>query len=188
MRKIFVCFCLFFANCYCVFASDKMNVEFYKCIDGDTAKFIINGDIKTVRFLSINAPEVDHNGNNSEPFGNEARDYTCNLLSSASVIEIQYDPRSDKKDKYDRLLAWIFVDGELLQEKLVSKGLSEVKYVYDDYMYSNKLYDLENIAKEKGVGMWYNNNNHSYYLLGLSSILIVIFISILFILFKKKRL
>lgn len=187
MRKIFICFCLFFANCYCVFASDKMNVEFYKCIDGDTAKFIINGDIKTVRFLSINAPEVDHNGNNSEPFGNEARDYTCNLLSSASVIEIQYDPKSDKKDKYDRLLAWVFVDGELLQEKLVNKGLAEVKYVYDDYLYSDDLYNLEAIAKENGIGMWNNDeisvNYTAYVYIG---IVILILVTALFSKIKKR--
>ena len=77
---------------------------------------------------------------------------------------MQYDPKSDKVDKYDRVLAWVFVDDKLLQSELVSKGYAEVKYLYDDYLYSNDLKDLEIKAKEKKLGMWSNrstskNNN-----------------------------
>ena len=91
-----------------------------------------------------------------EFFGNEASSYTCKLLKRASSIKLEYDPKSDKVDKYDRVLAWVYVDDILVQKELVSKGYAEVKYVYDDYLYSNELKELESVAKEKKLGMWGN--------------------------------
>ena len=125
-----------------------------KCVDGDTARFIINGESRTVRFLSINTPEIAHGGQEAQAYGDEASKFTCDALSQAKSIKLQYDPKSDQVDKYDRVLAWVFVDGELLQEKLVREGLAEVKYVYDDYLYSDNLKYEEVNAKNSRLGMW----------------------------------
>lgn len=192
MKKIFVLFIFFF--CFSVNASNKFSVKLDKCIDGDTARFLINGESKTVRFLSINAPEIKHDEVEKEFFGSESSEYTCKLLSRASSIKLQYDPKSDKVDKYDRVLAWVYVDGELLQKELVSKGYAEVKYVYDDYLYSKELKDLENISKEKKLGMWGNVSNKSgsnipsihdliYYSIAT---IILLFITLIKKLFSKK--
>lgn len=152
MKKMFFLLCFFI--CINVSASNKFSVKLDKCIDGDTARFFINGESKTVRFLSINAPEIQHDDVLEEYYGNESSEYTCNILKSSKSIKLQYDPKSDKTDKYDRVLAWVFVDGELLQKKLVSNGYAEVRYVYDDYLYANDLKELESAAKEKKLGMW----------------------------------
>ena len=192
MKKIFVLFIFFF--CFSVNASNKFSVKLDKCIDGDTARFFINGESKTVRFLSINAPEIAHDDIKEEFYGVESSEYACKLLSRASSIKLQYDPKSDKVDKYDRVLAWVYVDGELLQKELVSKGYAEVKYVYDDYLYSNELKELENISKEKKLGMWSNVSNKSrsnipsihdliYYSIAA---IILLFITLIKKLFSKK--
>lgn len=192
MKKIFVLFIFFF--CFSVNASNKFSVKLDKCIDGDTARFFINGESRTVRFLSINAPEIAHDDIKEEFYGVESSEYACKLLSRASSIKLQYDPKSDKVDKYDRVLAWVYVDGELLQKKLVSKGYAEVKYVYDDYLYSNELKELENISKEKKLGMWSNVSNKSrsnipsihdliYYSIAA---IILLFITLIKKLFSKK--
>ena len=152
MKKMFFLLCFFI--CINVSASNKFSVKLDKCIDGDTARFFINGESKIVRFLSINAPEIQHDDVLEEYYGNESSEYTCNILKSSKSIKLQYDSKSDKTDKYDRVLAWVFVDGELLQKKLVSNGYAEVRYVYDDYLYANDLKELESAAKEKKLGMW----------------------------------
>lgn len=152
MKKLFFLVCFFF--CFSVSASNKFSVKLDKCIDGDTARFFINGESRTVRFLSINAPEIAHDDVEEEFYGEESSQYVCKVLKNASSIKLQYDPKSDEVDKYDRVLAWVFVDGELLQHDLVSNGYAQVKYVYDDYLYSNELKELESIAKEKKLGMW----------------------------------
>ncbi len=154
MRRIVFFICIFVFNISIVCASNKFKVTLDKCIDGDTARFNIKGEVKTVRFLSINTPEIEHDDVMAEPFGEDASKYTCNLLKNASVIKLQYDSKSDKEDKYGRVLAWVFVDDDLLQEQIVREGLAEVKYVYNDYMYSSQLKDVELEAKNKGLGIW----------------------------------
>ena len=38
--------------------------------------------------------------------------YRRQIVKNAKKIEIEYDSNSDKTDKYDRLLVWVFVDGK----------------------------------------------------------------------------
>ena len=145
-----------------VSASSKFKVTLDKCVDGDTARFVIDGEVKTVRFLAINAPEIAHGGSEAEAYGDEASKYTCDALNNAKSIKLQYDPKSDITDKYDRVLAWVFIDNELLQEKLIRNGLAQVKYVYDDYLYVSDLQALEIKAQEEKIGMWSDNVDESY--------------------------
>ena len=86
--------------------------------------------------------------------GKKASNYTKSALAKAKKIEIQYD--GNRTDKYGRKLAWIFVDGQLLQDKLVKKGYARVYYVYGKYKYTNKLRASEKIAKRKKLGIWKN--------------------------------
>ena len=192
MKKIVGLLCFLF--CFNVHASNKFSVKLDKCIDGDTARFFINGESKTVRFLSINAPEIAHDDVLEEFYGNESSEYTCKVLSRAKSIKLEYDPKSDKVDKYDRVLAWVYVDGDLLQKDLVCKGYAEVKYVYEDYMYSKELKDLESNAKENKIGMWGNTSNkREYDFPSLHEIIyysvcaiILLFIALIKKLFSKK--
>ena len=154
MKKIIITLCIFFISITPIFASNKFKVKLDKCVDGDTAKFIINDEVKTVRFLSINTPEIKHGANEAEAFGDEASKYTCEALTNAKSIKLQYDPKSEETDKYGRVLAWVFIDNELLQEKLIREGLAEVKYAYDDYLYTNELKSLELIAQDSHKGIW----------------------------------
>lgn len=145
MKKIILIFVSMFLF------SNVSAAELVRCIDGDTAVFIYEGKEEKVRFLAIDTPEYT---TKKEAFGEEASDYTCNSLINAHEIELVLDPESDKYDKYDRLLAWVFVDDVLLQESLVEKGLADVKYIYGDYLYTNELKDALALAKQSKIGMW----------------------------------
>lgn len=137
-------------SCYIKPVNEKEKVTLAKCGDGDTARFIINNEEKKVRFLAIDTPEVDKN----EPYSNEAKDYTCNMLKNAKEIYLEYDGNSDKEDKYGRILAFIYVDDVLLQKSLIEKGYAKVAYIYGDYAYVDELREIEEQAKSKKVGIW----------------------------------
>ncbi len=137
-------------SCYIKPINIKEKVIFSKCSDGDTAKFIINGKEQKVRFLAIDTPEVDKN----EPFSVEAKEYTCNMLKNAKEIYLEYDSNSDKVDKYGRILAFVHVDGILLQKKIIEYGYGKVAYIYGDYAYVPLLRETEELAKEKKIGIW----------------------------------
>lgn len=130
-------------------------IELVKCIDGDTAIFKIGNEKEKVRFLAINTPE--YNEEKKEYYGKEASEYTCKKLTNAKKIEIEYDKKSDKRDRYGRVLGWIFVDDTLLQESLVKNGYAEIKYVYDNYSYVEILEKREKQAKKKELGIWSGN-------------------------------
>ena len=145
-------------NCYIKTINTFEVVKFSKCIDGDTAKLLINNEEKTVRFLAINTPEIDSSLKTEEPFGKEASEYTCNSLKKAKKITLEYDSNSDKVDKYGRVLAFVYVDDELLEMKLIERGLAKVDYIYGDYAHIDELRKVENIAREGNIGIWENNN------------------------------
>ena len=80
-------------------ASSKEKVTFSKCVDGDTIKVNIDGEINIVRMLAIDTPESVHPTKGVEYYGKEASNYTCNLVTNAKKIELEYDKNSDKCNK-----------------------------------------------------------------------------------------
>ena len=133
---------------------DGYSVSFDKCVDGDTAWFISNGKRMKVRFIGINAPEIAHDDVKAEEFGYESLNYVCDKLKNGKNIYLKLDANSDQYDKYDRLIAWVFVDGENLNRLLVLNGYAKVDYVYGNYLYLNDLCDAENTAYQRHIGIW----------------------------------
>jgi len=131
-------------------------VDFNKCIDGDTFKVVLNDEIVTVRLLAVDTPESVHPNKEKEYYGEESSDFTCNTIKNAKKIEVEYDSNSEKHDKYNRLLVWVFVDGKLLQDEIIKKGYGKVAYLYDDYKYTSILEKEEKIAKNNKIGIWKN--------------------------------
>jgi endonuclease YncB( thermonuclease family) len=121
------------------------------CTDGDTARFLVNGQIYPTRFLAIDTPEIS---GQLEPWAMTAKNYTCDALEQAEQIVLEFEPESDVFDFYNRLLAWIWVDGELLQYKLVKESLAYVKYLYGDYAYNPMMIALEAQIQREGKRIW----------------------------------
>ncbi len=153
MKKIFLTLFFLFIGLTNI-SAETIEVKFSDCVDGDTAKFIYNDEEITARFLAIDTPETVHPTKDDEAYGKEASEYTCEKIKNAEVLELEYDEDSDKLDKYNRHLVWVFVDGELLQKKLVSKGYASVAYLYGDYKYTSELEEAEQDAEDNKLGIW----------------------------------
>ncbi len=100
-------------------------VKLVYSIDGDTARFI-DPNSKTmsenfsVRFLGINTPEST---NIDEPWGHAASDFTKNRLENAKTIVLESEgPRTET---YGRYLAFVWVDGVLLNLELVQEAYTQ---------------------------------------------------------------
>lgn len=164
LNKMIFIFLMFLSLNINVYAKEK--VEFSKCVDGDTIKVILEGKERTVRMLAVDTPESVHPTKGVEYYGKEASNFTCETVTNAKKIELEYDEDSEKEDKYNRLLAWVFVDNELLQDKLIQGGYAEVAYLYGDYKYTSLLQDHQAVVETKKIGIWneeerekYNTNN-----------------------------
>ena len=170
MKKFFIFIIL--SLCIINNVNAKEIVTLSKCVDGDTAWFYLNGkEIKT-RFLAIDTPEST---NKIEEYGKEASNFTCDKLTNAKKIEIEYDENSDKTDKYNRELVWVFVDNELLQNLIIKEGLGEVAYLYGDYKYTSLLQKSQLEAQEKKMNIW-STTDYSIQFYMMIGIILLIFI------------
>ncbi len=176
--------------------TNKIKVELLSTVDGDTAKFKMKEEQVTVRFLGINTKETVDPKRGEEAWGKEASDFTKEKLQNATKIELEFDSYAEEKDKYNRYLAWIWVDDELLQNLLVECGLAENYMLQNNYKYAGMLQESEEIAKNNKLGIWSEekseinnnknenkliesnqtnteNNNLIYVIIGISIVLIV---------------
>ena len=162
MKKIIIVFGIILIIFIIIFLgifNQKVEVKFDKCVDGDTFWLVINNKREKVRILGVDTPEST---NYIEEYGIDASIYTCNLLKNANNIYLEYDINSDRYDKYDRLLAWVFVDNNNLSELLLSKGYANVDYIYGKYKYLDDLCNVQEQAYLNKVGIW-NNSKYNYY-------------------------
>lgn len=136
-------------------ASAKSEVTFVKHVDGDTSKFRINGKIKTVRYLLIDTPETVKPNTPVQPYGKKASNFTKKTLTHAHKIQLDYDKTGNKGDKYNRTLAYVYVDGRDLNEELVKKGLARVAYVYKPNTKNEAKYlKAQKYAKSHRLEIW----------------------------------
>ncbi|WP_321423415.1 thermonuclease family protein [uncultured Methanobacterium sp.] len=90
----------------------------YKVVDGDTID--VEG-VGRVRFVGVNTPERGEAGYQT------AKDYVTNMCLGKTVgLDID---NAKNKDKYDRTLAVVYVDGVNLNQELLKKGYAEVMYI-----------------------------------------------------------
>lgn len=138
--------------------SNQFSVTLSKCVDGNSARFILENNEIKVRFIGVESNSVVVADVNDEINGSLVSEYVCNVLKNAKDIKLEYENNSEKEDKYGRKLVWVWVDGVLLQENLVKIGYSKIAYLSDDYKYSDLLLSAEDYAKNNELGIWYKEN------------------------------
>jgi micrococcal nuclease len=116
-----------------------------RAIDGDTL-VLENGS--RVRLLGINTPEK------GERLAGDAKRELSWL--EGSVVGLERDVESG--DRYGRLLRYVYFEGELVNEKLVEKGLAHV-YRSSNRMHLNELLAAEERARRAGIGIWQESND-----------------------------
>lgn len=125
-----------------------------KNVDGDTVNILLNGKIEKVRMLCVDTPETRHPRLGVQPFGQEASEYTKKILSVGTKVEIE-PGIGEGRDKYGRLLAYIYVNGKMFNEMLLEQGLARVAYIYaPNTQYVDEFYAIQKKAQKKGVGIW----------------------------------
>ena len=129
-------------------------VTYVSANDGDTFTVNVNGEKKKVRLLMIDTPEMNYNKGEPMPYAEQAKDYTITKLKNAGKIELLLD-KGPETDNYDRLLGYVFVDGELLQEKLVTEGLAAMRYVNaPNNSLEQEIRDAQKKAEAAKLNIW----------------------------------
>jgi micrococcal nuclease len=114
-----------------------------KVLDGDT--FVLSNN-ERVRLIGVDTPEQ------GEPFSDAARRFADSVLVGAK-IRVEND--KPQRDKYDRILAYVFVDDSLLfNELLLRRGLANAYLFKENKRLVKRLISAQNEARKFKRGIW----------------------------------
>lgn len=135
---------------------------FYKVMqvnDGDTIVILQNGKRVSVRLIGIDSPEVETPYTKEECFGKDASSEAHRLLDG-KMVRIEVDPTQDLYDKYQRLLAYVYIPTEtapggiLVNKYFVEEGFAREYTFRDAYTYKPDFVAAQSSAKEQKKGLW----------------------------------
>ncbi|MGG3468993.1 thermonuclease family protein [Neobacillus pocheonensis] len=133
-------------------------ITLVRTIDGDTIKVKIKGINETVRYLLVDTPESKKEGMCVQPFAMEAFQRNKQLVTSGRLT-LEFEP-GNTRDSYGRLLAYVYVDGQSVQETLLKEGFARVAYIMNPEYKSLASYrEDEGLAKRSRLNIW----SHSDY-------------------------
>ncbi|WP_125107498.1 thermonuclease family protein [Gulosibacter massiliensis] len=123
---------------------DLDSARVVRVVDGDTIDVTRDGEEVRVRLLNIDTPETKDPDLPVQCLGPEATDFLEHLLPRGTRIELAYD--EVVLDPYDRTLAAVFLDGELVNAQIAAEGLGlPVLFEPNDRFYNEVL-----VASESG--------------------------------------
>ncbi|HPW34408.1 MAG TPA: lamin tail domain-containing protein [Candidatus Paceibacterota bacterium] len=121
-----------------------------RIIDGDTI-VLENGSI--VRFIGIDAPELSVDENRSSCLANESKKFLESILLNSSV-SLEYGPQ--KTDDYQRTLAYVWLNKQLVNEIMLEKGLAYAYNFGHQHPKQDEFDSIHQKAKSAGIGLWGN--------------------------------
>lgn len=135
----------------------KEQAEVLRVIDGDTIEVSLNNKKETVRLIGIDAPEIVDPREAVECFGKEALDKAREILDGKTV-SLESDPTQGERDKYGRVLRYVFVDDLNFNKLMISEGFAhEYTYQSNPYKYQLEFKSAQKQARESKVGLWADN-------------------------------
>lgn len=123
-----------------------------RVVDGDTIVISYLGKEEKVRLIGVDTPESVHSdASKNTPYGKIASDYTKAQLTD-KTIQLEFDVQ--ERDKYGRLLAYVYVDGKMYNKTLLEEGHAKVATFPPNVKYAEEFQRLEQQAQKEQVGMW----------------------------------
>jgi len=142
-------------------------VRVTQVVDGDTIDVRFrDGSEDRVRLVGVDTPEVHVATDPGEypgvantsagraclrAAGHDASNFTVERVGGESV-GLAYDPHTDRRGGYDRLLAYVLLDNESLNYELVRTGHARVYET--EFTRRHRYEDAKTTAREAGRGLW----------------------------------
>ena len=146
--KKFLYFCAIIPLLIATSLGSNYSNKVARVIDGDTI-VLENGE--KVRYIGMDTPETKHPSKPVEYYGKEATEANRKLVENKTV-RLEFD--AQERDKYGRLLAYVFVDTIFVNGWLVKEGYAKVSTYPPNVKYQDLLLILERKAREEGRGLW----------------------------------
>jgi micrococcal nuclease len=119
-------------------------------VDGDTIHVLLAGQTERLRLIGVDAPELEHPPEPAECFGRESATFTQSSLDGRRV-DIEFDV--ERRDRFGRLLAYVFRGGELFNRTLVSQGFAVERSYPPNLAHQDELRAAEEEARQNERGL-----------------------------------
>lgn len=126
------------------------SAQVVKVIDGDTIDVRVNSAIIRVRYIGIDTPEPYATG--APECGSGAATIRNQELVSSQTITLV--PGIDPRDKYERLLAYVYVGDTFVNKTLIAEGYATVMMIQPNTQYQPEFTHLYKNARKEKLGMW----------------------------------
>lgn len=134
--------------------SDAPLYKVLRVVDGDTIVIEVEGKSESIRMIGVDTPELNDSRTGVQCFAKEAAEKTKALVTGKSIY-LEKDDSQGERDKYKRLLGYVFLEnGAFVNKALIAGGFAH-EYTYDGaYKYQKQFKAAQLEAKEGEVGLW----------------------------------
>lgn len=126
-------------------------------VDGDTIAVDMGGSKEILRFIGVDTPETHDPRKAVQCFGLAAAKFTKDLIGKNNV-RLASDPLSTNRDRYNRLLRYIYLpNGTLVNAEIIKQGYG-FAYLGFPFTKSEAFHQYEKDARNTKKGLWNSCN------------------------------
>ncbi len=120
--------------------------------DGDTITVQVGDRTEKVRILGADTPETVDPRKPVQCFGPEASAHTKARLPPGTRVQLETD--AEARDKYGRLLAYVYVGGERYDDELLRLGYARLLIIAPNGVHARAMLREELDARAARRGLW----------------------------------
>jgi micrococcal nuclease len=120
-----------------------------RVVDGDT---LLLDNNRFVRYIGINAPEVQHGNQQAEPFGIEAKNHHVRLVGNREIYLVY---GQEKADRYGRELAYVYTPEKMcINQVMLEQGWAYYLFTPPNLRFHDLFLNSQRLAMQGQRGMW----------------------------------
>jgi micrococcal nuclease len=131
---------------------EKIAASVTRVADGDSFYVGLAGGEEEVRMIGVDTPETVDPDEPVQCYGPEASTFTHRLLAPGTRVELELG--AETRDTYGRLLAYVYLDGRLVEAMLARRGLARPLTIAPNDSKAALFERLSAAAGGAGRGLW----------------------------------
>lgn len=120
--------------------------------DGDTIAVDMNGKTETIRFIGVDTPETHDPRKPVQCFGKAASAF-MKTSTNNKYVRLEADSLSTNRDRYDRLLRYVYVDDQLLNAEIIKQGYGFANTGFP-FTKMEEFRNYQRQAESENKGLW----------------------------------
>lgn len=130
---------------------DWLTAETVKVVDGDTLKIDYRNRLMNVRFLSIDTPETNFQGQTQGYWGDRATTRLGQLIPLGRKVKVELG--QEKCDRYGRILGYVWIGQMNVNFRMVQEALAVNYCIAPNFRYCVDLARITeaNVESERGI-------------------------------------